>query len=70
VALYAKISKKGSDFYEREKKKLFFNEFLSLSLEGFFEFMISGYLNYKKNFNYSSVLGERISNFVAYSCII
>ena len=70
MTLYVKLRKRTFNFYEKEKKQLLFNGLLGLSLEGFFEFLISGYLNYKKEFNYSTVNGERISTFVAYSCLL
>ena len=48
---------------------MLFNEILSLSLEGYFEYLISGYLSYKKDFLYNTVFGETLSIIVAYSCL-
>ena len=57
---------KCKKYREKEVENLFFNEILALQLEGFMEFIISGYLNYKKDYLYSTAWGESISVIVGY----
>ena len=67
--LIHKCSGKKPKFYSGEVERLFFNEMLTLSLEGYFELVISGYLQRKKDYLYNSVYGETISVICGYYCL-
>jgi hypothetical protein len=41
------ITKRGLKYTKKLKKKLFFGELLTFTTEGYFEFLIAGYLNLK-----------------------
>ena len=68
--LISKATGYKSGFYKAESKRIFFNDILILSLEGYFEMVIAGYLQYKKDFLYNSVYGESISVICGYFCLI
>ena len=46
VYLAYKMGSKKPKFYENWVKILFFGEIFAISIEGYFEFLISGYLQY------------------------
>jgi uncharacterized membrane protein len=68
--LVIKIRGKEFKFYQNEVKRLFFTEILTLSLEGYLEYVITGYLQIKKVYLYDSVWGETVSVIVGYICLV
>ena len=64
------LTGKKPGFYDGEMRTLFFSEILTLSMEGYLELVISGYLQSKKDYLYNSVYGETISVICGYFCLI
>jgi hypothetical protein len=63
------LTGKKPGLYDGEMKRLFFSEILTLSLEGYMELVISGYLQSKKDYLYNSIYGETISVICGYFCL-
>ena len=47
VVPFVIISKRGLSYTKTLKKKLFYGDLLTVTTEGYFEFLIAAYLNYK-----------------------
>lgn len=61
-------SKKLKKFVKRWKKELFFSDFLAIVLEAYFEFLISGYLNWKYSLHQES--GENLGTIYSYISLV
>lgn len=66
VACYG--NKKLLKWAKKLKKDLFFSEFISITLEGYFEFLIAAYLNLSQPL--ATTNGERASLYLGWYCVI
>lgn len=68
--MVVKFTGKGQKSYKKQVDALFFNEILLLMMEGYIEFLISGYLNYDTPSCGGDASGEKISVYVSYFCLM
>jgi hypothetical protein len=64
VVPFVVCRKKGLKFAIKMKKRLFFTDFITITLEGYFEYIIAAYLNIRKPLKILS--GEILGNIISY----